>query len=95
MQAPHQQLQQSMAQLDAMQARIDASVINELRAHTVAVFQSTSVHAWRDTRPMLDPRERSPASIDISREALAYALQRGLAARHPADPDLIRLTREA
>lgn len=44
---------------------------------------------WHDTRPMLDPRERSGQSIDMATEALDYATAAGLARRHDEQPHLV------
>jgi len=44
---------------------------------------------WYDTRPMLDEREHSPEGVDMLREAIAYALQRGLAQAHPHHPHML------
>lgn len=46
---------------------------------------------WRDTRPMLDPREHSPEVLDMAREALDYAEARLLISRHPYQPHLVRV----
>lgn len=46
---------------------------------------------WYDTRPMLDPRESSPETIDLLTEYLDYAIECGLARRHTQLPHLVRL----
>lgn len=45
---------------------------------------------WRDTRPMVDPREHAPEVIDMATQALDYATGTGLLARHPEKPYLVR-----
>lgn len=49
---------------------------------------------WYDVRPMLDEREHSLQVIDMAREALEYARQRGLIARHPDHSHLVRIVRQ-
>lgn len=46
---------------------------------------------WLDTRPALDPRECSGASIDETTECLAYLEWAGVAQRHPQQRHLVRL----
>lgn len=46
---------------------------------------------WFDLRPMLDEREHSTPSIDQHRLLIDHALERGLLARHPTTPHLVRL----
>lgn len=46
---------------------------------------------WKDTRPTLDPREHSPELIDMAGELIDYAVNAGLATRHPEHPHLLRL----
>ena len=46
---------------------------------------------WLDTRPMLDPRERSSAGIDLAATYLHYLESAGLAKRHPHEQHLVRL----
>jgi hypothetical protein len=48
---------------------------------------------WIDVRPLLDERELSMECIDLNREALDYALMRGLIARHPDHVHLVRVAR--
>lgn len=75
----------------------DAWAVQYLRTHALAVLTSADPAApvWRDTRPMLDPRERSDIAIDVAELALEHAASRGLIAYHPADRFLIRLTTTA
>jgi hypothetical protein len=37
---------------------------------------------WYDIRPLIDPREHCPESVDMAAEALSYAESAGLARRH-------------
>lgn len=48
---------------------------------------------WYDTRPMLDPRETCDDSIEMARQALQYAHERGLISPHPIHSHLVRITR--
>jgi hypothetical protein len=47
---------------------------------------------WYDTRPMLDPREQPSDFIEMAKQALSYALDRGLVFPHPAHVYLVRIT---
>lgn len=47
---------------------------------------------WWDTRPMLDPREHAPESLDMALQALDFAVLSGLAVRHQDKPYLLRVT---
>lgn len=46
---------------------------------------------WRDTRPMLDPREHSGMVIDEHAEIVSYAEQAGLVQRHSTERHLVRV----
>jgi hypothetical protein len=48
---------------------------------------------WYDTRPLLDPREQPDDCIEMFRQALAYAHERGLISPHPQHAHLVRFTR--
>jgi hypothetical protein len=56
-----------------------------------AVKEVTDGRIYWDTRPMTDPREHAPQSIDMATQAIRYALTAGLAAVHPQRPYLITL----
>ena len=47
---------------------------------------------WYDTRPMLDQREMGPDFVEMNRQALDYARQRGLVSPHPEHAHLVRIT---
>lgn len=47
-----------------------------------------------DTRPMVDPRENKPASLDWNAELLRYGESVGLLARNPQERHLVRLVRQ-
>jgi hypothetical protein len=47
--------------------------------------------AWYDTRPMLDPRERSLESLDYCGLVLEHAETAGLLHRHPTQRYMVRL----
>lgn len=46
---------------------------------------------WWDIRPMFDVREHSPEVVDMSSEAMAYALASGLVQRHATQAHLVRI----
>jgi hypothetical protein len=46
-----------------------------------------------DTRPMLDPREVKPATLDLHAEMLSYGEAVGLLQRHATHRHLVRLVR--
>ena len=46
---------------------------------------------WYDTRPMTDPREHCPESIDMANEALEYGVKAGVLVRHHAQQWLVRV----
>jgi hypothetical protein len=68
-------------------------VTSTIQCECVRVTDAEHGHAgtWWDTRPMLDPREHAPQVVDMATEALQYALDTGLAIRHPRAPHLVRL----
>lgn len=76
--------------LTAMAAKLAGEAV-------VADIQTGAVHTvidgqtWWDTRPMLDPREHSPVVIDMATEAIQYALDAGIATRHPHRSYLLAL----
>lgn len=49
---------------------------------------------WWDTRPMTDPREHSPAVLDMTNDALKYAIESGLVRLHPMQPYLVTFADE-
>jgi hypothetical protein len=46
---------------------------------------------WHDTRPMLDEREHCSEVIDMARQALDHAAERGLIERRLSEPHLVRI----
>lgn len=48
-----------------------------------------------DTRPMTDPWEHSPSTVDWHCELLSYGESAGLLARDSADRHMVRLLRQA
>lgn len=69
----------------------DRAAVADIESNAHAVRLETV--RWYDVRPMLDEREQSPEGVDMNREALDYALMRGLIVRHHADAHLVRITR--
>lgn len=54
---------------------------------------ATRVGDWWDTRFMFDRRELCDESIDMNRQALDYAMQRGLVHAHPEHAHLVRINK--
>lgn len=80
---------------DANVMRLATKLANQA---AVADIQCNACHTeldgatWWDVRPMLDPREHAPQAVDMAQMALDYAVLAGLAARHPEQPHLLRIT---
>lgn len=45
-----------------------------------------------DTRPLLDPRERAPETIDMAEQAIQWGVREHYLARHPQQPHMVRVT---
>ena len=76
--------------LAKLQQRIaDAAVIADIE--TACVRTGPAAHRLWDTRPMLDPREHCPESIDMAELALLYAELRGLITIDTLHPHLVRI----
>lgn len=69
------------------------AVICDIESEAHPVMLPDSIHKWWDVRPMVDPREHAPESVDMARRAIDYALSAGLAVRHPTEQHLLRITR--
>lgn len=70
----------------------DRAVVADIESNAHSeILQSVR---WCDVRPMLDERELPLQCIDLNREALDYALMRGLIVRHPDHAHLVRITRQ-
>ncbi len=78
-----QLLQQAMA-------IANRAVISDIETEGVRVDLGDG-QRWYDTRPMLDPRERCPDSIEMATQALDYAEKSGLVHRHADQRFLLRL----
>ncbi len=90
----HGQLVRPMTadEADALQVRIsDLSAVQFIERNTFPVPLAGA--EWRDTRPVLDEREVSPATIDQARTALAHGIERGLFIRHAQQQHLVRIAR--
>ena len=72
-------------------ALADRAVVADIETEGIA---QTDEHArkWYDTRPMLDPRELPDDFVEMNRQALDYAHQRGLVSRHPQHAYLVRVS---
>lgn len=73
---------------EAMQIA-DRAVIADIECDGVS--EQLDGRRWYDTRPMLDPREQPADNVEMARQAIDYALGRGLAVRHPDHPHLLRI----
>lgn len=79
------------ATLEWLQQRIaDRAVICDIECESIAEDDDHG-RRWYDVRPMLDEREHAPEFIDMAREAINYAIARGLVARHGEWPHLLRI----
>lgn len=67
----------------------DRAVLCDIESDAVA--EQMHGQRWYDTRPMLDPRERPDDLIEMARQAIDYAVQRGLVERHPAQGWMVRV----
>jgi hypothetical protein len=80
------------------EATLMSAAVRIARQAVVADIQSNAHHTtvdgavWWDTRPMLDPREHAPQSLDMALQALDFAVLAGLATRHQDKPYLLRIT---
>jgi hypothetical protein len=72
----------------------DRAVISDIESEG---HPQTDEHGrkWYDTRPMLDERELPSDFVEMNRQALQYASERGLTMPHPTAPYLVRITRAA
>jgi hypothetical protein len=77
---------------DTAHTLADRTVISDIETEGVA---QTDEHGrkWYDTRPMLDPRELPDDCVEMNRQALDYAHQRGLVSPHPSHAHLVRITK--
>lgn len=79
-------------------AKLMSAAMRIARQAVVADIQCNANHTrledavWWDTRPMLDPREHAPESLDMALQALDFAVLSGLAVRHQDKPYLLRIT---
>ncbi len=67
------------------------AVISDIETEAVRVRHGGET--WWDTRPMVDPKEHAPQSIDMAQQAIDYALAAGLAVRHQFEPHLLRIVK--
>lgn len=68
-------------------------VVSDIELSCPLAQTSEDATFWYDTRPMLDEREHSPEFIDMSTEALTYALEAKLFVQHATQPHLVRYVR--
>ena len=79
------------AQVAELARRIaDRAVLADIECEAVAQRNDRG-RIWYDTRPMLDPREQPDTFIDMTREALDYAMQRRLIEQHHERAHLVRI----
>jgi hypothetical protein len=69
----------------------DRACIVDIELH--ACVYDEQRRKWYDTRPMLDPNEQPDDFIDMNRQALAYAHERGLISPHPVHTHLVRIVK--
>jgi hypothetical protein len=87
---PPDRAQQLGDQIRRAFAIADADVVRLIECEGVPVTHAGLRHY--DVRPLLDERESAPQIIDMNRECLQYALERGLALRAPDVPHYLRLS---
>lgn len=81
------------SRISAMAHKIaDQSVLCDIESNALPFTDAQGV-AWHDTSTMLDPREQPDAVIDMAREAIDYALNRGLVRPHPQHAHLLRIVK--
>lgn len=68
------------------------AVISDIECNCVRLENVPTGRPWFDTRPMVDPREHAPESLDMATQALAYAEASGLIERNPQYRHLVRIT---
>ncbi|HOW47344.1 MAG TPA: hypothetical protein PLB26_06785 [Rubrivivax sp.] len=66
----------------------DRSALTHIAAYSASEYLDGTT--WRDTRPMTDLREHSPAFTDLARLSVDYARLRGLLQPHPRHAYLVR-----
>lgn len=71
----------------------DRACIADIECEAVIWEDHEHGRCWYDTRPMLDEREHSSDFVEMNRQALAYAQQRGLISPHPQHAHLVRIVR--
>lgn len=69
----------------------DRAVVADIETEGFSVKDDAGL-LWYDVRPMQDPNECAPTTIDMVTECLAYAHQRGLIRTHPQHQHLVRPT---
>ena len=69
----------------------DRAVLADIECEAVA--EHIEGQRWYDTRPMLDQREYPDDVVEMNRQALDYAHQRGLVSPHPEQAHLVRITK--
>lgn len=83
----------SVADRIARAARIaDRSAVADIESH--GVQERINDERWYDVRLMLDEREGGPEWVEMSREVIDYALERGLVKRHPVHAHLLKVIRQ-
>lgn len=70
----------------------DRACVADIETEAVAQTDAQG-QRWYDTRPMLDPREQCDDNVEMARQALAYAHDRGLTSAHPQHGYLVRIAR--
>jgi hypothetical protein len=72
----------------------DAAVVSEIECNAVAAGRDEAGNKLYDLRPMVDPHEVPPQVQDMHQQAIDWALERGLIARHSQSAGLtVRINR--
>lgn len=69
----------------------DRAVVADIELFGVIAQRLQDGRPVYDTRPMLDPREHSDQVLEMARQALAYARDRGLVTELPGQPHLLAI----
>ena len=69
----------------------DRASVSDIEVEGICCQMPGSTHRWYDVRPMLDSNEHSAEFIDLNEQSIAYAVWRGLVARHADLPHYVRI----
>lgn len=66
-----------------------AYVVSDIDSSAVRQHIAGDPRRWFDTRPMVDPRECAPETVDMATLALEYGVTTGILQRHPQQQHLV------